>query len=87
MANKIQATDPQGSCGEVLKALELAGLTQEIGKPGRYTCFHRLDLFDMEFGIVPGNFTAKEVCELFKMAGYQQPFYPECEQIQTKLAA
>jgi hypothetical protein len=60
-----------GSCAALLRAFDLLGLADSIGSPGPYTCYRRLDLFDLEIGILPGNFSAEEVADLYKAAAFK----------------
>ena len=71
MANKIQTTDVNGSCGELLRAMDLIGISDSIGSPGVYTCYKKLDLFDLQIGVLPGNFSAQEIEDLFKAAAFE----------------
>ena len=73
MASRIQMSKNEASCGDgscaaVLRAVDLLGLADSIGSPGPYTCYRRLDLFDLEIGILPGNFSAEEIADLYKAA-------------------
>lgn len=78
MANRIVMSNTDDSfrdapCAALLKALDVLGLADSIGSPGPYTCYRRLDLFDLEIGILPGNFSATEVIDLFKAAALPHP--------------
>ena len=87
MPNKIHTSEDSGSCSDLLKAIGLVGLADTIGLPGAYTCFQRLDLFDCQIGIVPGNFSAAEVIELFKAAALVPESHLQHNRSETKTAA
>jgi hypothetical protein len=70
MAEVTQTSESNGSCVDLLRAINLFGLSDSISSPGAYTCYKRLDLFELELGILPGAFTAAEIVDLFKAAAF-----------------
>ncbi len=69
--NVANSTDDETtlvSLSDFVAALELVGLGDLLGSPGAYTCVANSATEGVQYAIVPGTFTARELKTLFKYA-------------------